>query len=88
MRGQTIKSMEEKHRMQTEKLDKYIKNVQRYRVVKDFKEWNWKSRYTDFEPAVNALLKQLDLQRELLLIAAMWQRRFLITKKKNNNNLN
>jgi len=88
MKEQTTKSMEEKNRMQTEKLDKYIKNVQRYRVVKDVKEWNWQSRYPDFETAVNALLKQLDLQRELLLIAAMWQRRFLITKKKNNNNFN
>ena len=56
--------------------------------LKDVKEWNWQSRYPDFDTAVNALLKQLDLQRELLLIAAMWQRRFLINKKKNNNNFN
>jgi len=74
--------------MEIKKLDKYIKNVQRFEVVKSVKEWEWQSRYPDFETAVNALLKQLDLQRELLLIAAVWQRRFLIDKKKNNNNLN
>ena len=71
--------------MQIKNLDKHIKNVQRYRVVKNVKEWNWQSRYPDFETAVNALLKQLDLQRELLLIAAIWQRRHLKNKNSSNN---
>lgn len=81
--------MEEKQTMQIKNLDKHIKNVQRYRVVRNVREWNWQSRYPDFETAVNALLKQLDLQRELLLIAALWQRIHLKNKNKNSsNNLN
>ena len=72
--------------MQIKKLDRYIKNVQSFEVVKDVKEWNWQSKYPDFETAVNALLKQLDLQRELLLIAAIQQRRLLIKTNKNKSN--
>jgi len=72
--------------MEIKKLDKYIKNVQRFEVVKSVKEWEWQSRYPDFETAVNALLKQLDLQRELLLIAAIQQRRLLIKTNKNKSN--
>jgi hypothetical protein len=85
MKGQTTKPMEG-NTMQTKNLEKYIKNVQRYRVVKNVKEWDWQSRYPDFETAVNALLKQLDLQRELLLIAAIQQRRLLIKTNKNKSN--
>jgi len=72
--------------MEIKKLDKYIKNVQRFEVVKSVKDWEWQSRYPDFETAVNALLKQLDLQRELLLIAAIQQRRLLIKTNKNKSN--
>ena len=72
--------------MQIKKLDRYIKNVQSFEVVKYVKEWNWQSKYPDFETAVNALLKQLDLQRELLLIAAIQQRRLLIKTNKNKSN--
>ena len=76
----------ERSKMQIKKLDRYIKNVQSFEVVKDVKEWNWQSKYPDFETAVNALLKQLDLQRELLLIAAIQQRRLLIKTNKNKSN--
>ncbi len=72
--------------MEIKKLDKYIKNVQRFEVVKSVKDWDWQTRYPDFETAVNALLKQLDLQRELLLIAAIQQRRLLIKTNKNKSN--
>jgi len=63
------------------KLDKFIKTVNDYRVVKKCDEWDWEKRYPDFETAVNALLKQLDLQRELLLISIIWQKRNLLKKK-------
>jgi hypothetical protein len=64
-----------------EKLNEFIKTVEYYRVVKNCDEWDWEKRYPDFETAVNALLKQLDLQRELLLISIIWQKRNLLKKK-------
>ena len=66
-----------------DKLDKFIKTVQSYRVVTDCKEWDWQSRYPNFETAVNALLKQLEVQRELLLISIIWQKKTLLKKQKN-----
>ena len=64
-----------------EKLNEFIKTVENYRVVKNCDEWDWEKRYPDFETAVNALLKQLELQRELLLISIIWQKRNLLKKK-------
>jgi len=86
LNGLSTDNETERNRMEIKKLDKYIKNVQRFEVVKSVKEWEWQSRYPDFETAVNALLKQLDLQRELLLIAAIQQRRLLIKTNKNKSN--
>ena len=70
-----------------EKLNEFIKTVNDYRVVKNCDEWDWEKRYPDFETAVNALLKQLELQRELLLISFIWQKINLI-KKKTPTNIN
>ena len=39
-------------------LDQFIKTIGSVRAVKNIEEWNWQSRFPDFETAVNFLLKQ------------------------------
>ena len=63
-------------------LTKLIKTISESRVVEDCSEWDWQSRFPDFESAVNVLLKQLKLQREMLLLSIIWQRNSLLNKSK------
>ena len=80
---------EKKYIMEDEKkLDNFIKIVSSVKTVKSCKEWDWKRRYPDFETAVNALLRQLELQRELLLISIIWQKRNLLKQSLNNSKPN
>lgn len=70
------------------KLDNFIKTVSSVQVVNNCKDWDWQSRYPDFETAVNSLLRQLELQRELLLISIIWQKRNLLKQSLNNSKPN
>ena len=80
---------EKKYIMEDEKkLDNFIKTVSSVQVVNNCKDWDWQSRYPDFETAVNSLLRQLELQRELLLISIIWQKRNLLKQSLNNQKLN
>ena len=63
-------------------LNKLIKTIESVAVVESCKEWDWKSRFPDFESAVNVLLKQLKMQRELLLLSIVWQRNSLLDNAK------
>ena len=63
-------------------LDQFIKTIGSVRAVKNIEEWNWQSRFPDFETAVNFLLKQLHMQRELLLMEMLWQREILLEQNK------
>jgi hypothetical protein len=63
-------------------LSKLIKTIESVEVVKDCKEWDWESRFPDFESAFNMLLKQLKMQRELLLLSIVWQRNSLLDNAK------
>ena len=62
-------------------LNHMIKTFQSVRVVKNCKEWDWEKRFPNFESAVDVLLKQLEGQRELLILSASWQKKIL----QNNN---
>ena len=64
-------------------LNQLIKTISSSRVVNDCSEWDWRSRFPDFESAVNVLLKQLKLQREMLLLSFISQRNALQNKSKN-----
>lgn len=70
-----------------EELDEFIKTVSSVRVVNNCKEWDWEKRFPDFESAVNALLKQLAVQRKLLLISIIWQKRNLLKQSLNNQKI-
>ncbi|MBT5974304.1 MAG: hypothetical protein HOG64_01205 [Flavobacteriaceae bacterium] len=63
-------------------LDEFIKTIGSVRAVKNIDEWKWQSRFPDFETAVNHLLKQLHMQRELLLMEMLWQREILLEQNK------
>lgn len=62
-------------------LNRLINLFESVRVVKNCKEWDWESRYPTLEAATDALLKQLSIQRELLLLATI-HRRNSLTKKR------
>ena len=64
-----------------EKIDEILEIIKSVRVIENCKEWDWEKRYPDFETAINALIKQLKVQRELLLISLIWQKRFLLKQQ-------
>ena len=64
-----------------EKIDEILDLMKSVRVIENCKEWDWEKRYPDFETAINALIKQLNVQRELLLISLIWQKRFLLKQQ-------
>ena len=61
-----------------EKINEILEIMNSVRIIENCKEWDWEKRYPDFETAINALIKQLNVQRELLLISLIWQKRFLL----------
>ena len=71
-----------------EKIDEILELINSVRVIENCKEWDWQKRYPDFETATNALIKQLNVQRELLLISLIWQKRFLLNQSMNNSKPN
>lgn len=71
-----------------EKIDEILDLMKSVRVIENCKEWDWEKRYPDFETAINALIKQLKVQRELLLISLIWQKRFLLKQQTLTNNKN
>lgn len=71
-----------------EKIDEILDLMKSVRVIENCKEWDWEKRYPDFETAINALIKQLKVQRELLLISLIWQKRFLLKQQTITNNKN
>ena len=64
------------------KLNEIIKSLESASVIESCNEWNWKARFPDFESAVNILLKQLKMQREMLHLSIVWQRKALLDKNK------
>lgn len=64
-----------------EKINEILEIMNSVRVIENCKEWDWEKRYPDFETAINALIKQLNVQRELLLISLIWQKRFLLKQQ-------
>jgi len=71
-----------------EKIDEILDLMKSVRVIENCKEWDWEKRYPDFETAINALIKQLKVQRELLLISLIWQKRFLLKQRTLTNSKN
>jgi len=71
-----------------EKIDEILDLMKSVRVIENCKEWDWEKRYPDFETAINALIKQLKVQRELLLISLIWQKRFLLKQQPLTNSKN
>ena len=71
-----------------EKIDEILDLMKSVRVIENCKEWDWEKRYPDFETAINALIKQLKVQRELLLISLIWQKRFLLKQQTITNSKN
>lgn len=61
-----------------EKINEILEIMNSVRIIENCKEWDWEKRYPDIETAINALIKQLNVQRELLLISLIWQKRFLL----------
>ena len=61
-----------------EKINEILEIMNSVRVIENCKEWDWEKRYPDIETAINALIKQLNVQRQLLLISLIWQKRFLL----------
>ena len=82
--------MRRKHNIMqnAEKIDEILEIIKSVRVIENCKEWDWEKRYPDFETAINALIKQLKVQRELLLISLIWQKRFLLKQQTLTNNKN
>jgi hypothetical protein len=82
--------MRRKHNIMqnVEKIDEILDLMKSVRVIENCKEWDWEKRYPDFETAINALIKQLKVQRELLLISLIWQKRFLLKQQTITNNKN
>jgi hypothetical protein len=62
-------------------LNKIIESIENSSVVENCNEWDWRSRFPDFESAVNILLKQLKMQRKMLHLSIVWQRNALLNKK-------
>lgn len=65
------------------KLNEFIKTVDSVRVVKNCDEWDWQKKFPNFKSAVNSLLKQLAVQRKLLMISIIWQRNTLLNQSLN-----
>tara|TARA_R100000908_G_C3737340_1_gene134777 strand:- start:910 stop:1158 length:249 start_codon:yes stop_codon:yes gene_type:complete len=82
--------MRRKHNIMqnVEKIDEILDLMKSVRVIENCKEWDWEKRYPDFETAINALIKQLKVQRELLLISLIWQKRFLLKQQTLTNSKN
>ena len=66
-----------KNSKNVDQINKIIEIFNSVRVVKNCKEWDWQSRYPDLESAVDVLLKQLAVQRKLLLLTMIWQKQML-----------
>ncbi len=71
-----------------EKINEILEIMNSVRIIENCKEWDWEKRYPDFETAINALIKQLNVQRELLLISLIWQKRFLLKQQTLTNSKN
>ena len=71
-----------------EKINEILEIMNSVRIIENCKEWDWENRYPDFETAINALIKQLNVQRELLLISLIWQKRFLLKQQTLTNSKN
>ena len=63
-------------------LNKIIESIENASVVDNCNDWDWGSRFPDFESAVNILLRQLKMQREMLHLSIVWQRNALLNKNK------
>ena len=59
----------------------FIKQTSELDVVQDVNEWDWRARFPDLETACNLLLKQLELQREILIWFFQSKYRDLINKR-------
>ena len=59
----------------------FIKQTSELNVVQDVNNWDWSSRFPDLEAACNLLLKQLELQREILIWFFQSKYRDLISKR-------
>lgn len=59
----------------------FIKQTSELDVVQDVNNWDWRSRFPDLETACNLLLKQLELQREILIWFFQSKYRDLINKR-------
>ena len=66
-----------KNSKNVDQINKIIEIFNSVRVVKNCKEWDWQSRYPNLESAVDVLLKQLAVQRKLLLLTMIWQKQML-----------
>ena len=71
-----------------EKINEILEIMNSVRIIENCKEWDWEKRYPEFETAINALIKQLNVQRELLLISLIWQKRFLLKQQTLTNSKN
>lgn len=69
--------MNNKNSKNVDQINKIIEIFNSVRVVKNCKEWDWQSRYPNLESAVDVLLKQLAVQRKLLLLTMIWQKQIL-----------
>jgi len=69
--------MKNKNSKNVDQINKIIEIFNSVRVVKNCKEWDWQSRYPNLESAVDVLLKQLAVQRKLLLLTMIWQKQML-----------
>ena len=65
-----------------DRLSNIIKQTKQLDVVQDVNDWDWRSRFPDLETAVNVLLKQLEMQRGLLLCFYQSKYQDLIEKHK------
>ena len=59
----------------------FIKQTSELDVVQDVNNWDLRSRFPDLETACNLLLKQLELQREILIWFFQSKYRDLINKR-------
>ena len=75
--NKTVKECDES----IERVRDFIKQTSELDVVQDVNNWNWRSRFPDLETACNLLLKQLEVQREILIWFFQSKYRDLINKR-------
>ena len=75
--NKTVKECDES----IERVRDFIKQTSELDVVQDVNNWDWRSRFPDLETACNLLLKQLELQREILIWFFQSKYRDLISKR-------